>query len=476
MPSLQAGLPRTLGALQRVGFSLAMDNENSWLNQASWERRHAWAKQGCTHHSTTAKAEGSPSGAQEVCDLQLPFLENGLFQETSSDKIESWLAECSSSADPFSESISGPAACGSCSNRTSFEDDLSLGAEAPLLLHKDRSESRFQKGTCWPSQPINLDHSMAYSAISGSTNKTSSSISEVLDLCEVDAETILYNLGFIQEETQDTSWIPPRFFLVPSQAEGIDFQAFLRAQVRRIEMEDPCLMLANRFKQVQNLAVTADAFFCLYSYVSKMPVQKISPTPLFWNLPETLHSWNLSSSPNSLSLIQRLQQAVSRMCLYTAPREGSPSGATGVLSPTRCLEKVVWEVMEKMLKERSLTEVGDMKDEAHTVPSGDLSKMANASSDSTAVAVAPETSSCLSHKPPSHSEETTDLIMPGPESWFSHCTGEAREDKTDHPGYPEHSHSPKAASSPDESSEEPDGEWSTEKVSTTEEEDYMDLP
>uniref|UniRef100_A0A8D2IXA0 ITPR-interacting domain-containing protein n=1 Tax=Varanus komodoensis TaxID=61221 RepID=A0A8D2IXA0_VARKO len=73
-----------------------------------------------------------------------------------------------------------------------------------------------------------------------------SSISEVLDLCEVDAETILCNLGFMQEEMEAASWIPARFFAVPSQAQGIDFQLLLRSQVQRIEMEDPCLMLACR--------------------------------------------------------------------------------------------------------------------------------------------------------------------------------------------------------------------------------------
>ncbi|KAJ7317640.1 hypothetical protein JRQ81_003802 [Phrynocephalus forsythii] len=458
MPALQARPPSTLDTLLRAGFFLAMDNGNPWLKQTSRERRQAWAKQGCTPHSPDAKEVGSPCGQQKVHNLQLPFLENGVFQGTSSDKIESWLAECSSSVDIFPEGIAGPAAGGSCSNRTSFEDDLSLGAEAPLLLHQDQSEPRFQKGPCWPSQPINLDHSFASSAISGSTNKTSSSMSEVLGLCEIDAETILYNLGFDQEEGRDTSWIPPRFFSVPSQAEGIDFQAFLRAQVQRIEMEDPCLMLANRFKQVQTLAVTTGAFFSLYSYVSKTPVQKLSPAPLFWNLPEMLNSLTLPSNPKDPSLTQPLQKAVSSMCLDTAPREGSPSRATSVLSPTRSLERRVWEAMGKMYRDRSPTEPGGVKNEVHTIPAGNLSPTANASSDSTAVGSASETSPCFSREPPSHPGETTDLIMLGLGSWFSHCPGEQGGDTTNHPGSTEPFYSPKTASPPEESSEESDRE------------------
>jgi len=60
-----------------------------------------------------------------------------------------------------------------------------------------------------------------------------------------DAEDVLFSLGFGQEDHKDTSRIPARFFTTPSQAKGIDFQLFLKSQVRRIEMEDPCLMLAS---------------------------------------------------------------------------------------------------------------------------------------------------------------------------------------------------------------------------------------
>jgi hypothetical protein len=62
-----------------------------------------------------------------------------------------------------------------------------------------------------------------------------------------DAEDVLFSLGFGQEDHKDTSRIPARFFTNPSQAKGIDFQLFLKAQVQRIEMEDPCLMLASEY-------------------------------------------------------------------------------------------------------------------------------------------------------------------------------------------------------------------------------------
>lgn len=49
----------------------------------------------------------------------------------------------------------------------------------------------------------------------------------------------------MQSEPEAVARIPARFFSAPSRAKGIDFQLFLKAQVRRMEMEDPCLMLAS---------------------------------------------------------------------------------------------------------------------------------------------------------------------------------------------------------------------------------------
>lgn len=81
------------------------------------------------------------------------------------------------------------------------------------------------------------------------------SISEILDQVQEDAEDVLFSLGFGHEDHKDTSRIPARFFTNPSQAKGIDFQLFLKSQMERIEMEDPCLMLASEcdFSSIHDL-------------------------------------------------------------------------------------------------------------------------------------------------------------------------------------------------------------------------------
>ncbi|NXW51135.1 TESP1 protein, partial [Nyctiprogne leucopyga] len=156
--------------------------------------------------------------------------------------------------------------------------------------------------------------------------------SEVLEWWQVDAEEILYNLGFVQGEAGAASRVPSRFFSAPSRARGIDFQLFLKAQVRRLEMEDPCLMLASRFQQVQALAATADAFFCLYSYVSRTPLQRISPSHLSWPCPDVPNIRTaVPTQPTTLSPVERLKKAVSTMCLYTSPKdEDTPRGTSRV--------------------------------------------------------------------------------------------------------------------------------------------------
>ncbi|NWX39641.1 TESP1 protein, partial [Steatornis caripensis] len=181
--------------------------------------------------------------------------------------------------------------------------------------------------------------------------------SEVLEWWQADAEEILYNLGFVQSEPGAVARVPARFFSAPSRAKGVDFQLFLKAQVRRVEMEDPCLMLASRFQQVQALAATADAFFCLYSYVSRTPVQRISPSRLTWPCPHVPNSRVAPAQPGIFSPVERLKAAVSTMCLYTAPRdEDSPRGTARVPAvPTSrhgALGEVVQEVLERVREQR----------------------------------------------------------------------------------------------------------------------------
>ncbi|NXA02297.1 TESP1 protein, partial [Nesospiza acunhae] len=122
-----------------------------------------------------------------------------------------------------------------------------------------------------------------------------------------DAEEILHSLGFVGSDpgvASVASRVPPRFFSGPSRASGIDLGLFLRAQARRLQLEDPCLLLASRFQQVQALAATADAFFCLYSYVSRTPLQSLAPPRPCRDVPD--------------SAGERLKRAVSSLCLYTA--------------------------------------------------------------------------------------------------------------------------------------------------------------
>lgn len=112
-----------------------------------------------------------------------------------------------------------------------------------------------------------------------------------------------------------------------------------------------------RFQQVQALAATADAFFCLYSYVSRTPVQRISPSRLAWACTDVPNIRIAPTQPSTLSPVERLKKAVSTMCLYTSPRdEDSPRGTSRLptvpTSQPSAMGKVVQEVLERAREER----------------------------------------------------------------------------------------------------------------------------
>ncbi|XP_015199682.1 protein TESPA1 [Lepisosteus oculatus] len=244
----------------------------------------------------------------------------------------------------------------------SFEDDLILGAEAialhrgeddpvvggcPLLLPPPRPRNRdcsapqrAARGVSTeklsPFQFLNLGHSMASSGFSTATTKSASSVSQVLQMCAEDAEETLYNLGFGQDEPQITAKIPPRFFSFPSQLGGINFRLFLESQLRRIKEEDPDLSLASRFRQVEVLTAMANAFYSLYSYVSKTPVQKLAPPEFSFASPIEKISMRFSSVRSEpRSPVDRLKDTVSKMCLYTGSRDLASPGPSPRASPRK---------------------------------------------------------------------------------------------------------------------------------------------
>ncbi|KAF3690058.1 Protein TESPA1 Thymocyte-expressed positive selection-associated protein 1 [Channa argus] len=182
------------------------------------------------------------------------------------------------------------------SDASNLDDDLSLGADASVL---NGSEITFEAG-----------------------------VSEVLQMCSEDAEETLYELGFGCDEPQVTVRIPPRFFTFPSQAQGINFRLFLDSQIRRIREEDPSLSLASRFRQVQVLTAMANAFYSLYSHVSRTPLQKLDTPEFTFSSPvERIERFRSSVRSEPRSPVERLKDTVSKMCLYTGSPRGSDSSS-----------------------------------------------------------------------------------------------------------------------------------------------------
>ncbi|KAG8007651.1 Protein TESPA1 [Nibea albiflora] len=165
-----------------------------------------------------------------------------------------------------------------------------------------------------------------------------------------DAEETLYELGFGSDEPQVTVRIPSRFFTFPSLAQGINFRLFLDSQLRRIREEDPSLSLASRFRQVQVLTAMANAFYSLYSHVSRTPLQKLAtPEFSFSSSPvERIERFRSSVRSEPRSPVERLKDTVSKMCLYTGSPRGSDSTSPQTSPRKRSsLPDVVGIVLEK---------------------------------------------------------------------------------------------------------------------------------